>query len=139
MFRKKIVKNLVSKTKIKQYTDGPKLSHYLNKYTFTEKLGKFFFFTHFSGLEIVNDPLLNKGLAFSEPERDRLRIRGLLPPQIMSQTTQLKRLRATLDLLTTDIDRYLFCVNVLDRNETLFYQFVSQNLSGMKTKKKKKN
>eukprot|EP01080_Neovahlkampfia_damariscottae_P009808 gene9808-2133_t len=118
MFTRKFVKTTL-KPNVKYYTEGPKLSHYLNKYTFTEKLG----------LEIVNDPLLNKGLAFTMSERDRLRIRGLLPPQLMNIKTQLKRLRLSLEQLSTDIDRYMFCVNVLDRNETLFYQFVSQNLA----------
>jgi malate dehydrogenase (oxaloacetate-decarboxylating)(NADP+) len=91
----------------------------------------------FKKKQVANDPLLNKGLAFSMSERDRLRIRGLLPPQIMNIQTQLKRLRLTFDNQSTAIDRYMFCVAVLDRNETLFYRFVSENLKELGSKKRK--
>ena len=48
------------------------------------------------GAEILTDPLYNKGTAFKNGERDRLRFRGLLPPRVMNMETQKERFLRTL-------------------------------------------
>lgn len=57
-----------------------------------------------SGLGLLRDPRYNKGLAFSEEERDQHYLRGLLPPTIMSQELQVRH-----DLLQT----YFFFIDLL--------------------------
>ena len=52
------------------------------------------------GLDVLRDPLLNKGTAFSEKERDALGLRGLLPPHVLSQAEQMARFLASLRKLS---------------------------------------
>jgi malate dehydrogenase (oxaloacetate-decarboxylating)(NADP+) len=81
-----------------------------------------------SGIALLRDPALNKGTAFTEEERDSLGIRGLLPPRIMSMDEQLRRVMGNLRRKTTDLDKYIFLTNLQDRNETLFYRLLLDNL-----------
>eukprot|EP00818_Percolomonas_sp_WS_P009619 CAMPEP_0117447082 /NCGR_PEP_ID=MMETSP0759-20121206/6682_1 /TAXON_ID=63605 /ORGANISM="Percolomonas cosmopolitus, Strain WS" /LENGTH=605 /DNA_ID=CAMNT_0005239387 /DNA_START=185 /DNA_END=1999 /DNA_ORIENTATION=+ len=76
------------------------------------------------GHDILHDPLLNKGTSFSLTERDRLGLRGLLPPNVKDLNTQLHRIRYRYDKLDNDIDRYIFMQQLQDTNETLFYKFL---------------
>jgi malic enzyme len=100
------------------YTHSTAHSHYEKDITFTEKLGT----------DILNDPLLNDGTAFTYSDRDRLRLRGLIPPVVMSMDDQIQRLRLSFEQLPDNINKYLFCVNLQDRNETLFYKFLADNI-----------
>jgi len=84
-----------------------------------------------TGVSVLHDPLLNKGTAFSEAERDALGLRGLLPPRILTMEDQLLRVRRHFDVLTTDIDRYIYITSLQDRNETLFYRMMVDNLVEM--------
>lgn len=85
-------------------------------------------FTSHSGLTLLHDPFLNNGTSFSYSDRDRLRIRGLLPPAYLPIDLQVRRLRIAYDKLETNIDKYLFLIGVQDRNETLFYRFLCENM-----------
>ena len=80
------------------------------------------------GRDIINDPLLNKGTAFTSEERRKLGLSGLLPPKEFTLEKQLLRLRENYNRLRTDIDRYVFIEAVHDRNETLYYRFLVDNL-----------
>ena len=81
------------------------------------------------GVQILHDPRLNKGTAFTEVEREVLGLRGLLPPRIFTQDEQEHRVLASLRRLGSPLDKYLFLVALLDRNERLFYRTVMDNLA----------
>ncbi len=80
------------------------------------------------GAEILNDPVLNKGTAFSHAERDALGLRGLLPPRVMSQDEQLARILPGVRAKATPIEQYAYLVALHDRNVTLFYRLVIDHL-----------
>jgi malate dehydrogenase (oxaloacetate-decarboxylating)(NADP+) len=81
------------------------------------------------GVQILHDPRLNKGTAFTEAEREALGLRGLLPPRVFTQEEQEQRILVNLRRLVTPLDKYLFLVALLDRNEQLFYRTVIDNLA----------
>jgi len=81
------------------------------------------------GVHILHDPRLNKGTAFTEGERDSLGLRGLLPHRVFTQEEQEHRAIANLRRLASPLDKYLFLVALLDRNEGLFYRTVVDNLA----------
>ena len=77
--------------------------------------------TELTGFELINQPMLNKGTAFSEDERDRFGLHGLLPPHIGSLDEQVTRRLRALRGYATDFERYAFLRDLQDVNETLFY------------------
>lgn len=79
-------------------------------------------------LQILNDSILNKGTAFSKTERDRLFLRGLLPPRVKELDLQIKRSRLAFDVLQDDLEKYHYLIHLQDRNETLFFSFVMKYL-----------
>jgi malate dehydrogenase (oxaloacetate-decarboxylating)(NADP+) len=76
------------------------------------------------GIEVLQDPLLNKSTALTEAEKQALGIVGLVPDVTESMDMQLSRVNVQLGHKATDIDRYIYLVNLLDHNETLFYRTV---------------
>jgi len=80
------------------------------------------------GVELLRTPLLNKGTAFSEAERDLLGLRGLLPPLVRNMDQQLLRVMTNLRAKPSDIEKYLYLQGLQDRNETLFYRALMDNL-----------
>ncbi len=76
------------------------------------------------GIEVLRDPSLNKSTAFTEEEKQALGIVGLVPDVTESEDLQLSRVMMQLGHKTTDLDRYIYLVNLLDHNETLFYRTV---------------
>ncbi|HET6399840.1 MAG TPA: NAD-dependent malic enzyme [Candidatus Kapabacteria bacterium] len=80
-------------------------------------------------LDLLHDPSLNKGRAFSEAERLALGLRGLLPPRITSLEDQAARVIATVRAKKTDLDRYNSLIALQDRNETLFYHVLIEHLA----------
>jgi malate dehydrogenase (oxaloacetate-decarboxylating)(NADP+) len=83
------------------------------------------------GVELLHDPLLNKGTAFTESERDALGLRGLLPPRIASQDQQLERVLENFRRKTSDLEKYIYLISLQERNEALFYRLVTSNLEEM--------
>ena len=77
---------------------------------------------------LLTDPLLNKGTAFTDAERDGLGLRGLLPPRVFSQEEQLQRCIAALRRKTEPIEKYIYLVNLQNRNEVLFYRLTMEHL-----------
>lgn len=77
---------------------------------------------------LLTDPLLNKGTAFTEEERDALGLRGLLPPRVFPIEEQLQRTLAALRRKTDAIEKYIYLVNLQNRNEVLFYRLVMEHL-----------
>jgi len=84
-----------------------------------------------SGIDILQDPVLNKGTAFSEEEREALGLRGLLPPRVFGIPDQEKRVLENYNRKTTDIEKYIYMMSLQDRNETLFYRVVIDNIDEM--------
>jgi malate dehydrogenase (oxaloacetate-decarboxylating)(NADP+) len=76
------------------------------------------------GIELLQDPALNKSTAFTEVEKQALGLVGLVPDATESEELQLRRVMMQLGHKTTDLDRYIYLVNLLDHNETLFYQTI---------------
>jgi malate dehydrogenase (oxaloacetate-decarboxylating)(NADP+) len=76
------------------------------------------------GVELLRDPFLNKSTAFSEAEKQALGIAGLVPDVTEAADVQLSRVMMQLGHKNTEIDRYIYLVNLLDHNETLFYQTI---------------
>ena len=77
-----------------------------------------------SGLDLLRDPLLNKGTAFSDAERDTLGLRGLLPPAVITPEQQVARVLDSLRRLPTDLDKFISLNALHDRNEALFFRVV---------------
>jgi len=83
------------------------------------------------GVELLRDPMLNKGSAFTEEERDRLALRGLLPPRVFTQQQQSQRVMANFRRKTNDLEKYIFLIALQDRNETLFYSVLQDHIEEM--------
>jgi len=77
--------------------------------------------TELSGFDLINQPMLNKGTAFNEEERDRFSLHGLLPPHVGTLDEQVTRRLKALRGYATDFERYAFLRDLQDVNETLFY------------------
>src|SRR5690242_17817471 len=76
------------------------------------------------GIDVLRDPELNKSTAFTETEKQELGIVGLVPDVTETEDVQLSRVLMQLGHKTTDLDRYIYLVNLLDHDETLFYRTV---------------
>ena len=85
----------------------------------------------YRGVKILHDPVRNKGTAFTEAERDYLKLRGLLPPRVHSLAEQELRVLGNVREKPTDLERYLYLVALQDRNETLFYRVIMNNIEEM--------
>jgi malate dehydrogenase (oxaloacetate-decarboxylating)(NADP+) len=76
------------------------------------------------GIDVLNNPILNKGTAFTQKEREDLGLVGLLPAGIESIDQQVERVLDHLAQKPTDLERYIYLIGLEDRNETLFYKVV---------------
>jgi malate dehydrogenase (oxaloacetate-decarboxylating)(NADP+) len=79
-------------------------------------------------MALLRDPLLNKGTAFTEAERDALGLRGFLPAHVFSMKTQAERVLANLRTLPNDLAKYVSLNELHDRNEALFFRVVCDNI-----------
>jgi malate dehydrogenase (oxaloacetate-decarboxylating) len=87
--------------------------------------------TALSGYELLNDPLLNKGTAFTDAERDAFDLHGLLPPHVAELDYQVKRRLDAFRGLASNLQRYVFLRGLQDSNETLFYALLTRNIEEM--------
>jgi malate dehydrogenase (oxaloacetate-decarboxylating)(NADP+) len=76
------------------------------------------------GFELLQDASLNKSTAFTEAEKQSLGLVGLIPDVTETQELQLQRVMMQLSKKDTDLDRYIYLMNLLDHDETLFYATV---------------
>lgn len=76
------------------------------------------------GLELLQDSSLNKSTAYTEAEKQALGLVGLIPDVTESEDLQLQRVMQQLGHKNTDLDRYIYLVNLLDHDETLFYRTI---------------
>jgi len=76
------------------------------------------------GIELLQDPSVNKSTAFTEAEKQALGIVGLVPDVTETEDLQLSRVMMQLGHKNTDLEQYIYLLNLLDHNETLFYRTV---------------
>ncbi|PIN26037.1 Malate dehydrogenase (oxaloacetate-decarboxylating) (NADP(+)) [Handroanthus impetiginosus] len=81
-----------------------------------------------SGYPLLRDPCHNKGLAFSEKERDAHFLRGLLPPVVLSQDLQVKKMMHNVRQYQIPLQRYMAMMELQARNERLFYKLLIDNV-----------
>ncbi len=84
-----------------------------------------------TGQSLLENPLLNKGSAFSEGERREFGLLGLVPPHISTIEEQLERTYGSYKQKDTDLERYIYLVSLQDRNETLFYRLLQEHITEM--------
>jgi len=80
------------------------------------------------GKQLIYDPLLNRGTAFTDEERKTHKLRGLLPPGYETLDQQVERVHANCAAKTSDLERYIFLMALQDQNETLFYRTILSDL-----------
>ena len=80
------------------------------------------------GLALLRDPLLNKGTAFTEEEREALGLRGFLPAAVLSMQAQVERVLTNLRTLPSDLEKYVALNSLHDRNEALFFRVVCDHI-----------
>ena len=85
----------------------------------------------FKGQQVVELPVYNKGSAFTEQEREELGLHGILPRHSSTMTEQLRRVCGNYSSKTSPIEKFIFLLGLLDRNETLFYRLVLENAEEM--------
>ncbi|XP_018845479.1 NADP-dependent malic enzyme [Juglans regia] len=81
-----------------------------------------------SGYTLLRDPRHNKGLAFNGKERDAHYLRGLLPPSVLSQELQERKLMHNLRQYKVPLQRYMAMMDLQERNERLFYKLLIDNV-----------
>ncbi|KAL3687256.1 hypothetical protein R1sor_013565 [Riccia sorocarpa] len=82
-----------------------------------------------SGAELLRDPRFNKGLAFTEEERDHHYLRGLLPPVILSEELQVERILRNVRKCQDPLDKYVTLMELQERNERLFYKVLIEHVT----------
>ena len=80
------------------------------------------------GVELLHNPLFNRGTGFSAAEREAFELRGLLPARVLSMKDQAARILENLRKKPTDLEKYVYLNDLVDRNETLFYRILIDNL-----------
>lgn len=85
-------------------------------------------YTPYSGAVLLENPLLNKGLAFIKEERDNFNLHGLLPHNVETIEEQTERAWVQFCHFKSDISRHVYLRNIQDTNETLFYNLLRSHL-----------
>lgn len=80
------------------------------------------------GVAVLRNPWFNRGSVFTEEERDRLGLRGLLPPRVSTFADQVSRLKEVIDSEAAPINKYLTLESVHASDEALYFQLVMENV-----------
>src|SRR6266550_4834764 len=83
------------------------------------------------GADLLNNPTLNKGTAFTEAERETFGLHGLLPPIVESLDTQCLRAYQAFALKPNDLERHIYLRQLQDTNEVLFYRLLLDYIDEM--------
>jgi malate dehydrogenase (oxaloacetate-decarboxylating) len=83
------------------------------------------------GVDLLNRPVLNKGTAFTEDERGRLGLHGLLPPQVETLDEQVVRAYEAYRRKDDDLERHIYLRALQDTNEVLFYRLLLDHIEEM--------
>jgi malate dehydrogenase (oxaloacetate-decarboxylating)(NADP+) len=84
-----------------------------------------------TGVDLLHNPALNKGTAFTEAEREALGLQGLLPPYVSTQEEQVQRVMENFRRKPDNLEKYVHMMALQGRNETLFYRVVLENIEEM--------
>ncbi|CAI0423383.1 unnamed protein product, partial [Linum tenue] len=84
-----------------------------------------------SGYSLLRDPRHNKGLAFTDKERDAHYLLGLLPPSVPSQELQVKKLMNIIRQYQVPLQKYMYMMDLQERNERLFYKLLIDHVEEM--------
>ena len=79
--------------------------------------------------DILNNPFLNKGTAFTMEEREKLGLIGLLPPHVQTIEEQAAQTYAQMEKKENDLEKRLFLMQIFNTNRTLFYYLFSKHLA----------
>ena len=93
--------------------------------------GEDYFEVYLRGRQLLNDPFLNKGSAFTREERLALDLDGRLPAAVSTMESQLEKSLESFRRKQDDLEKYLFLTSLLDRSEPLFYRLLVENLTEM--------
>ncbi len=83
------------------------------------------------GMDLLNNPAVNKGTAFTEDERERFGLHGLLPPVVESLDDQCIRAYQAFSLKSNDLERHIYLRQLQDTNEVLFYRLLLARIDEM--------
>ncbi|XP_022754981.1 NADP-dependent malic enzyme-like isoform X3 [Durio zibethinus] len=98
-------------------------------WTYSVARSTFFLLFFFNlGYTLLRDPHHNKGLAFTETERDSHYLRGLLPPAVVTQQLQEKKLMSSIRKYQVPLQKYMAMMELQQRNERLFYKLLIDNV-----------
>ena len=89
------------------------------------------FYIHYSGSQLLENPLLNKGAAFSLKEREEFNLTGLVPDTVETIEQQAERAYQQFNNFKSHINRHVYLRNIQDTNETLFYYILRKHLHEM--------
>jgi malate dehydrogenase (oxaloacetate-decarboxylating)(NADP+) len=84
-----------------------------------------------TGVDLLHNPALNKGTAFTKEEREALGLRGLLPPHVSTQEEQVLRVMENFHRKPNNLEKYIHMMALQGRNETLFYRVVLDHIEEM--------
>ncbi|HFK1455880.1 TPA: oxaloacetate-decarboxylating malate dehydrogenase [Bacillus cereus] len=87
--------------------------------------------TTLRGVEVLSTPLLNKGVAFTQEEREELGLKGLLPPAVLTLEEQARRAYEQFCSQPDDLLKNVYLTALHDRNEVLFYRILTDHLREM--------
>ncbi|MBE7103326.1 oxaloacetate-decarboxylating malate dehydrogenase [Bacillus cereus] len=87
--------------------------------------------TALRGVEVLATPLLNKGVAFTQEEREELGLKGLLPPAVLTLDEQARRAYEQFCSQPDDLLKNVYLTALHDRNEVLFYRILTEHLREM--------
>ncbi|MBZ0204546.1 MAG: NAD-dependent malic enzyme [Ignavibacteria bacterium] len=79
------------------------------------------------GYNLLHDPRRNKGTAFTKEERKKYKLEGLLPEVVETLKTQLLRINEQVERLERPLNKYVYLLQLLDNNETLFFRTIMDN------------
>ncbi|MBB5327463.1 malate dehydrogenase (oxaloacetate-decarboxylating)(NADP+) [Edaphobacter lichenicola] len=80
--------------------------------------------SHKNGIDLLRDSFANKSTAFTEDEKERYGLVGLVPDVTETEDIQVQRVLLQLGTKSTDLGRYIYLIDLLDHNETLFYRTI---------------
>ncbi|KAB2490738.1 oxaloacetate-decarboxylating malate dehydrogenase [Bacillus cereus] len=87
--------------------------------------------TTLRGAEVLSTPLLNKGVAFTQNEREELGLKGLLPPAVLTLEEQARRAYEQFSSQPDGLLKNVYLTALHDRNEVLFYRILTDHLREM--------